>query len=542
MLKLTRNALLMRLDLKKDRTVMKRLVSLFVLLIPVTVFAGQTETSFKPMFDGQSLAGWKGDMEFWRVEDGIIIGESTAEKPLKNNTFLVWDNGTVDDFEFKVKFRISGSNQANSGIQFRGVQRDDGHVVGYQADIDRAGQWAGALYDEAARGILAVRGQKGTVDETGKVSNETVADKDELWKKITIDDWNEYTITARGNHITLKINGVVTSEVIDNDPKGLDRSGILALQLHSGPPMKIEFKDIQLKRLPLEEGWKKVVLVAGRPSHAYFAHEHNAGCLLLAKSLDAAQKTQGLKVVSSVYLNGWPKDVSAFDNADTVVAYCDGGGNHFLNKYLDIFDKMVESRHVGLVCLHYGVETVKGEPGDYFLKWMGGYFEPHWSVNPHWDAKYETFPDHPIANGVKPFEIRDEWYYHMRFVEGMKGVTPILTALPPRETLDRPDGPHSGNPAVREAVLVKKEPQHTAWAYERPDGKGRGFGFTGGHFHINWQHDQFRKLVLNAIVWTANGEVPKDGVSSPTPDETEMKSNQDEQQPKDFKYMPFAGR
>ncbi len=519
---------------------MKRLVGLMVLLVPVTVWGAEREAGFKPLFDGKTLTGWKGDTNFWKVEDGAIVAESTEANPCKSNTFLVWDMGTVDDFELTLKYRISGSDSANSGIQFRGVQRDDGHVVGYQADIDKAGQWAGSLYDEAARGMLASRGQKSTVTKEGKVKSEAAGDAGELWKKFEKDGWNEYKIVAQGNHLTLSINGTGMSDVVDEDPKGLDRSGIMALQLHSGPPMKVEFKDIELKRLPMTDGWKKVVFVAGSPSHGYFSHEHNAGCKLLAKSLDEAQKDQGLKVVSAVYTNGWPKDVTAFDNADTVVAYCDGGPRHFLNPYLSLFDKLAEEKHVGLVCLHYGVETVKGEEGDHFLKWIGGYFEPYWSVNPHWDGKYDSFPDHPIANGVQPFEIRDEWYYHMRFVEGMKGVTPILTALPPRETLNREDGPHSGNPAVREAVLVKKGPQVTAWAYDRPDGTGRGFGFTGGHFHINWQQDDFRKLVLNAIVWTANGEVPKEGVVSPTPDEAEMKANQDEPQPGNFQFQPVG--
>ena len=151
--------------------------------------------------------------------------------------------------------------------------------------------------------------------------------------------------------------------------------------------------------------------------------------------------------------------------------------------------------------------SAQGPSGERFLDWIGGYFEPHWSVNPHWTAKFEKFPDHPISRGVKPFEINDEWYYHMRFREGMKGVTPILTALPPKESLSRPDGPHSGNPAVRAAVLERKEPQHMAWAAER-EGGGRGFGFTGGHDHWNWGDPNFRKLVLNAIVWCAHGEVP----------------------------------
>jgi type 1 glutamine amidotransferase len=133
-------------------------------------------------------------------------------------------------------------------------------------------------------------------------------------------------------------------------------------------------------------------------------------------------------------------------------------------------------------------------------------------VNPHWEADFKQLPTHPIARGVKAFAITDEWYYHMRFVAGMKGVTPILTALPDAETLSRPDGAHSGNPDVRKAVAAG-ESQHVAWAYESPEGK-RGFGFTGGHFHKNWANEDVRKVVLNSILWVAQVEVPADGVKS----------------------------
>ena len=126
----------------------------------------------------------------------------------------------------------------------------------------------------------------------------------------------------------------------------------------------------------------------------------------------------------------------------------------------------------------------------------------------HWTASFKALPDHPIARGVKPFTINDEWYYHMRFLEN--GVTPILTAIPPASTLKRKDGPHSGNKHVR---ARKGMAEHVAWAVQRPDG-GRGFGFTGGHYQWNWGHDDFRKLVLNAIVWTAKGDIPAGGVYS----------------------------
>ena len=148
----------------------------------------------------------------------------------------------------------------------------------------------------------------------------------------------------------------------------------------------------------------------------------------------------------------------------------------------------------------------KGDSGDHFLKWIGGYFETHWSVNPHWTARFDHLPVHPITRGVKPFEVNDEWYYHMRFRPAMKGVTPILSAMPPKTTLTRPDGPHSGNPHVRASVAAGNL-QHVAWAAERADG-GRGFGFTGGHNHWNWGDDNFRKVVLNAIVWCAKRRGP----------------------------------
>lgn len=265
----------------------------------------------------------------------------------------------------------------------------------------------------------------------------------------------------------------------------------------------------------------KIVFVAGKPSHAPGDHEHRAGSMLLAKALN--ENMPNIEAVVTYY--GWPEDPTIFDGAATVVFYCDGGANHPLNEHLDFFQGLVD-KGVGLACIHYAVETTKGECGDKFLEWIGGYFEPHWSVNPHWDANYAKLPEHAITSGVPPFALNDEWYYHMRFVEGMKGVTPILTTLPPDSTLTRPDGAHSGNPDVRKAIANGEE-QHMAWAYERPDG-GRGFGFTGAHFHRNWQDDNFRTLVLNAIVWTAGLDVPEGGVPSATPTDEEMKANLDD--------------
>ena len=270
---------------------------------------------------------------------------------------------------------------------------------------------------------------------------------------------------------------------------------------------------------------KKVVFVAGAKSHGYFSHEHAAGCKLLAKYLNEAKI--GLKAVV-VTDNGYPKDPSVFDDAAAVVVYCDGGGRHLLNAHLAEFDKIMK-RGVGLACIHYGVEVPKGAPGDHFLKWIGGYFETHWSVNPHWTADFKLLPNHPISSGVKPFAINDEWYYHMRFRQQMEGVTPILSAYPSADTLKRRDGAHSGNPHVRDAVLKRKEAQHVAWAYQRGKdyNEGRGFGFTGGHNHVNWGSDNFRRLALNAIAWIAKVDVPKAGVPAGEITVEVLKANQD---------------
>ncbi len=494
-------------------------------------FTRRSSGGLKPIFDGKTLSGWKApEMSYWSVEDGAITAQSTQENPVKSNQFLAWQLGELDDFELKLKYRIDGTPAANSGIQIRSRVPPDGHVAGYQADIDRGGTYTGALYDEQGRGMLAERGEISLIGADGKKSSTSLRDSSELFANIKKDGWNDYHIIARGPHIILKINGKVTAEVIDNDKANQDLSGVLALQLHAGPPMKVQFKDIQLKRLKMENR-KKVVLVAGPASHDYGSHEHNAGCLLLAKLLNESMPN----MYATVYTNGWPKDPTAFDNADAIVFFCDGGGGHVASAHLEEVDELAK-KDVGIACLHYAVEVPKGKPGNYLLDWIGGYYETYWSVNPIWKAEFKELPDHPITRGVKPFAIDDEWYYHMRFRENMQNVTPILTAVPPDSTRKGKDDPHGGNPYVRARMGM---PEHVAWAYERPprllvedkSGGGRGFGFTGGHWHWSWAHDDFRKLVLNALVWIAGDEVPPNGVPSRTPSLEELEANQDYPRP-----------
>lgn len=269
---------------------------------------------------------------------------------------------------------------------------------------------------------------------------------------------------------------------------------------------------------------KKVLFVAGKMSHGFNSHEHNAGSMLLAKSLNES----GLGIEASVYYDqenpGWPTDDTWLEGVDAVVIYCDGGGKHLANDHVAEIDALSE-KGVGVGCLHYAVETIDGEPGDGFLRWMGGYFQLGKSVNPHWVAHFENFPDHPVANGVQPFHIQDEWYFNMRFRENMEGVTPILTSIPPLDVIPEKDHHHNSTPDARAAVK-RRDPQHMMWVSENPNGS-RGFGFTGGHFHDNWQDDNFRKVVLNAITWISKRDIPNDGVPSATPTDEELLENQD---------------
>lgn len=274
---------------------------------------------------------------------------------------------------------------------------------------------------------------------------------------------------------------------------------------------------------------KKIVLIAGVPSHPPGAHEHRAGCLLLQACLT---DYPGIKV--EVYDGGWPTQLvdgqrvdnsAALEDADAIVIYSDGGGRHpaLVGNRLEVLGKLMK-KGVGFGCIHYAVEPTKDKGQNEFLDWIGGAFEINWSVNPHWDGDFATLPVHPVTRGVKPFTTRDEWYFNMRFRPEMKGVQPILSAVPPADTTSRPDGPHSGNPTVRAAV-ARGDRQHVMWTAERPDG-GRGFGFTGGHYHAGWQKDDQRKLILNSLLWLAKVQVPKEGVQS-TVTEAQMRANLD---------------
>lgn len=248
---------------------------------------------------------------------------------------------------------------------------------------------------------------------------------------------------------------------------------------------------------------RQFVLIGDVPSHGPLQHEHNAAVLLLKKWLD---QVPGMH--ATVALNGWPSDPAILEKADAIFLYCDGDGKHpiFQGDHAEDIRKAA-ARGAGLMFYHYATEPPVGK-GAEFLDWIGGYFELNHSVNPIWDADFRSIPKHPITRGVQPFQIRDEWYFNIHFRDGMQGITPILTATPPKKMFEGPDGPRSGNADVRSKA---GQPQVLVWAYNRPNG-GRSVGFTGGHYHLNLGNENFRKVVLNSLLWIAKGRVPANGI------------------------------
>ncbi len=218
-------------------------------LLPALSFA--QEDGWQSIFDGKTLEGWSGDPKFWSVQDGALTGKTTKENPTQGNTFAMWTGGKTGDFELKLKYKIVGGN---SGIQYRSFKLKDGkdewRVGGYQADIDSGDTYSGILYGEKFRGILANRGLVTELGEDGKPKTVgTLGDSHAIQAKIKKEEWNDYHIVAKGFHFKHFINGVQTSECTDNDTDTRRETGMLALQLHAGPPMVVQFKDIKIKQI-----------------------------------------------------------------------------------------------------------------------------------------------------------------------------------------------------------------------------------------------------------------------------------------------------
>jgi len=267
----------------------------------------------------------------------------------------------------------------------------------------------------------------------------------------------------------------------------------------------------------MEGASKRIVLIAGRPSHAPGEHEFRAGSMLLQKALSGVSG-----VTVDVVTMGWPTktvdgqvvdDNAVLDNADAVLIYADGGGGHpaIQRDHMKVLDALA-AKGVGLGFAHYGVEVPAGPTGEAMQRWNAGYYETNFSVNPMWSPAFEKFPNHPVTRGVKPFGNNDEWYFNMRWTGDaslMKRLTPILTAKPSDEVRK---GPYVSPKGPYPHIIADSGKVETMmWVYERPDG-GRSFGFTGGHTHTNWGDVNQRKVVLNALLWIAKIDIPRNGV------------------------------
>jgi hypothetical protein len=251
---------------------------------------------------------------------------------------------------------------------------------------------------------------------------------------------------------------------------------------------------------------REVLLIAGPPSHPPLQHEQNAAAILLARILNTVP---GIHATTSQ--NGWPQDPELVRRADAIWIFCNGADGHLLAQGGHAAEMQAAAgRGAGIMFYHFATEPPERTLHEEFLDWTGGYFELNYSVNPIFTADFKTLPRHPITRGVLPFSVTDEWYYNMRFRKAIAGITQLLVTIPPASSLSRPDGPREGNSDVRSKI---GQPQCLMWAYERPGG-GRGVGFTGGHFHMNLGNENFRRLILNALVWLAKGNVPSNGVES----------------------------
>lgn len=280
------------------------------------------------------------------------------------------------------------------------------------------------------------------------------------------------------------------------------------------------------------EGERKVfVFFTDDGEHGWMQHENTAGAILFAKRLAAA-----LPASESIVLRDTFPDEAMIARASSVILFCSGTDRHPLNSGANrgALEAAMKANK-GLVCIHWALEAGTPEGSDFLKRHLGGFFEVNYSVNPMWNADYKDIPGHEITRGISPFSIYDEFYFNIRFPDVPGKRENLLMAIPPKRVVVLPeDGPRSNNPTVRAS---EGKPHVTAWAFTRPEG-GRSFGFTGGHFHWDWKHDDHRRILLNAIAWTGGVEIPDAGLPDSTPSDEELFQYQDSPPVDGWKPMP----
>lgn len=270
-----------------------------------------------------------------------------------------------------------------------------------------------------------------------------------------------------------------------------------------------------------------VVFIAGKASHGYGEHEHNAGGALLVKDLNASGVVR-----ATLYRNGWPSQGIDSD-ADTVVLYMDGDGGHEALEHMQELSTLMD-RGTGLVAIHFATHVPHDVGESVFLDWLGAYYNSETSTNPHWRGKFRPVDSHPISRGVRAFEALDEFYFNLRFTD-KTGLRRVLVGTPPDKARQHIPHPRRtlylfGGSVPEEVRENYGRPETISWAFERENG-GRSFGFTGGHYHWNWGNAHYRKLVLNGIVWSTGVRVPAHGVPTSAQSVSELEQGLDSNQP-----------
>lgn len=422
---------------------------------------------WRSLFNGKDLSGWQvtgfaggGEVE---VKNGeIMLGAGVALTGIHRTNDLLQTN-----YEILLRSKKLDGNDFFSALTF---PVKDAHCTFV------TGGWGGTLV-----GISSIDGMDAS-------ENETTA-----YYKFEKDKEYEFKVRVTDRRIQGWINNDRVVDVIIKDRKISMRHGEIEL---SQPFGIASFQSIgaikEIKVRPIPADMKKISFLAGKKSHGPGEHEYLKGLRRLQQEIE--QNSGLIAVDTVVHVEGWPVDEEEIADSDAIVIFCDGSDHNLTDHPAikhdrwKVLDRLMK-RGIGLVCLHYSVFVPNEPVGPRMLEWLGGYFDYQSGDTPNkWFSKietrdYETFlatPSHAIAKGVKPFKVKEEYYFNLKFPEDRSRVTPILTFDPERKDWSKV----------------------VAWATERADG-GRGFGYTGGHFHSNWDNEDVRRLIVNAILWTA---------------------------------------